>query len=332
MCRKYSRCNVLIISILQKLGKTTKLLDMKTLIEAIKPTTFIQSEKLSSFLGIDITIVTETFQHTGSFKFRAAYNVALNVDEQHLITASSGNFGQGLAYACKLLNKKCHVVMPDNSSKVKIEAIKNYGAIVDLINVKEIGREKRVSQLMNEFPEAYQASAYDDPLVIEGNSSLGNEIADYAEDFDCVIVPVGGAGLISGVSKGLCRKASQAKLIGAEPLMANDAFLSLKEGKIIHNESEPQTLADGARTVSVGKHNWEIIKDGVTEIIEVSENNIKEGLRLYFLLANLKVEPTGAVSLGAILENKDRFSNNKVCIVVSGGNVDIAMFSQILFE
>lgn len=305
---------------------------MKTLQEVIRPTTFIKSEKLSTFLGIDITIATETFQHTGSFKFRAGYNVALNVENDHLITASSGNFGQALAYSCKLLGKKCHVVMPETSAKVKVEAVRNYGAIVDLVDVKKVGREVRVAQLMAEFPDAYQASAYDDPLVIEGNSTLGDEIASYDDEFEFVVVPVGGGGLISGASKALCRAGHKAHLIGAEPKMANDAARSLKAGEIVINEQEPQTLADGARTVSLGKHNWEIIKDGVAEIIEVSEENIKEALRLNFHLANLKVEPTGALSLGAVLENKERFEEGKVCLVVSGANVDPTVFQQILSE
>ena len=93
----------------------------------------------------------------------------------------------------KFFGKKCHVVMPETSAKVKIEAVKNYGAVVDLVDVKKTGREERVQQLMDEFPEAYRASAYDDPLVIEGNSSIGDEIANYETDFDFVIVPVGGA-------------------------------------------------------------------------------------------------------------------------------------------
>lgn len=303
---------------------------MKILLNAINRTTFIKSEKLSTFLDIDVTIASETFQHTGSFKFRAAYNVALNVKENHLITASSGNFGQALAYACKLLNKKCHVVMPETSAQVKVEAVKNYGAIVDLIDVNKIERSQRVSQLCREFPDAYRASAYDDPLVIDGNSTMGDEIADFAEDFDCVIVPVGGGGLISGISKALCRKGNAAKLIGAEPLLANDAYLSMQKGEIVCNKNEPQTIADGARTVSVGEHNWKIIKAGVTEIIEVSEDNIKAGLRLFFNSANLKVEPTGALSLGAILENREKFTDKKVCIVVSGGNVDAEIYQQIL--
>ena len=180
---------------------------MKSLLEAIRPTFFLESEKLKTFLDLDLTIAAETFQHTGSFKFRAAYNTAVRVEQDHLITASSGNFGQALAFACKILNKKCHVVMPENSARVKVEAVRNYGAVVDLIDTKTVGREARVLQLLNEFPDAYKASAYDDPLVIEGNATLGDELS--AKDFDAIIVPVGGGGLISGISKGLCRNGLQ---------------------------------------------------------------------------------------------------------------------------
>jgi threonine dehydratase len=301
---------------------------MKSTLEAIRPTTFVESEKLKSFLGIDLTVAAETFQHTGSFKFRAAYNLALNVPNAAIITASSGNFGQALAYACRLLNKKCTVVMPETSARVKIEAVRSYGATVDLIDTRKVGRSVRVEQLAVEMPDVYIASAYDDLLVIEGNSTLGDELA--RNDFDVVIVPVGGGGLISGISKGLCRNGHRAQLIGAEPLLGNDAARSLKAGKIVVNENEPTTIADGARTVSLGKHNWAIIERGVAEIIEVSEEKIAEAVRLYFALANLKVEPTGALSLGAILENKDKFSNVKVCAVVSGGNVDAEIYRNIL--
>ena len=301
---------------------------MKTLIEAIRPTVFIESEKLKSFLSIDLTIASETFQHTGSFKFRAAYNLALNVENDGILTASSGNFGQALAFACKLLNKKCVVVMPETSAKVKIEAVKSYGATVDLVDTKEVGRSERVAQLAAEMPDCYVASAYDDSYVIEGNSSLGDELS--ARDFDVVISPIGGGGLISGISKGLCRNGHQAKLIGAEPLLGNDAARSLKAGEIIVNEQEPLTIADGARTLSLGKHNWEIIKSGVSEIIEVSDENIIKAVRLYFGLANLKTEPTGALTLGAILESREKFKDKKICAIVSGGNVDTEVYRRIL--
>lgn len=301
---------------------------MKTLLEAIRPTTFIDSEKLKSRLNLDLTIASETFQHTGSFKFRAAYNLALNVPNAEILTASSGNFGQALAYACQLANKKCTVVMPETSARVKIEAVKNYGATVDLVDTKIIGRNERVAQLAAEMPDAYYASAYDDLFVIEGNSTFGDELAP--KNFDVVISPVGGGGLISGISRGLSRNASQAKLIGAEPLLANDAFRSLQAGKIVLNEQEPQTIADGARTISLGSQNWEIIRSGVAEIVEVSEEKIVEAARLYFSLANLKVEPTGALSLGAILENSINLTGKKICVVVSGGNVDAEIYRQII--
>lgn len=301
---------------------------MNSLLEAIRPTTFVESEKLNARLGIDLTIASETFQHTGSFKFRAAYSLALNVPNDRIITASSGNFGQALAYACRLLNKKCTVVMPETSARVKIEAVKNYGATVDLIDTRNVGRAARVSELAESMTDVYVASAYDDTLVIEGNATLGDELA--AKDFDAVIVPVGGGGLISGISKGLCRSGHQAQLIGAEPLLANDAARSMRAGAIVVNENEPATIADGARTVSLGKHNWAIIEKGVAEIIEVSEDKIVEAARLCFSLANLKVEPTGALALGAILENSDKFKDKKVCTIVSGGNVDAEIYRRIL--
>ncbi len=303
---------------------------MKTLIEAIRPTTFVESEKLSRLLNTDVTLVSETFQHTGSFKFRAAYNLALNIPNDEILTASSGNFGQALAFACQLLNKKCTVVMPETSAKVKIEAVRSYGATVDLIDTRSVGRSERVSQLAEKMPDAYLASAYDDLLVIEGNSTLGDEIAHYKKDFDVVIVPIGGGGLISGISQGLCRNGHRARLVGAEPLLGNDASRSLKAGRIIKNEREPQTLADGARTVSLGEHNWKVIEKGVVDILEISEEKIAEGVRVLFSYANLKVEPTGALSLGAVLEDSEKFADKKVCAVVSGGNVDAEIYRRII--
>ncbi|HEX6125370.1 MAG TPA: pyridoxal-phosphate dependent enzyme, partial [Pyrinomonadaceae bacterium] len=125
---------------------------MIPLLDAIRPTTFIESSKLRDHLGLDVTIASETFQHTGSFKFRAAYNLACQVPNNELLTASSGNFGQALAYASKLLRKKCTVVMPQTSAQVKIDAVRTFGAKVDLIDVKRVGRTERIEQLAAEMP------------------------------------------------------------------------------------------------------------------------------------------------------------------------------------
>lgn len=301
---------------------------MLTLLEAINPTTIIRSTKLRDHLGLDVTIATETFQHTGSFKFRAAYNVALSVPNDELIGVSSGNFGQALAYACKLLGKKCTVIMPHNSASVKVEAVRSYGAVVDLIDVKVVSRAERLRQLAHERPNAYLASAYDDQLVIDGNATLGDELA--VRNFDIVIVPIGGGGLISGIIQSFARKGIHTAVVGAEPLIANDAARSLRSGELIVNDSEPQTIADGTRTLSLGKLNWEIIKDGITRIIEVPDEQIAEAMRLYFGLANLKCEPTGALSLGAILVDTKRFAGKKICLIVSGGNVDPIVYAKLI--
>ena len=303
---------------------------MLSLREAIRPTTFIRSAKLVDYLGLDITIASETFQHTGSFKFRAAYNVVLNNENEQFIGVSSGNFGQALAYACKLLGRKCTVIMPANSAQVKVDAVRNYGAEADLIDVKVVSRADRLAQLAEEHPDAYLASAYDDQLVVDGNSTLGDELAGY--DFDTVIVPVGGGGLISGIIQSFCRLGKLTQVLGAEPVIANDAARSLRAGELIANDFEPQTIADGTRTLSLGKVNWPIVKNGVREIVEVSEDNIKTALKLYFELSNLKCEPTGALSLGAILEKPGTFAGKKVCVVVSGGNVDPAVYADLILE
>ncbi len=303
---------------------------MLSLHDAIRPTTFLESAKLRDHLGLDITIATETFQHTGSFKFRAAYNLALNVEQDEILTASSGNFGQALAYACKLLGKKCTVVMPVTSAQVKIDAVRNYGATVDLIDTKIVARKARVAQLAEQMPNAYFASAYDDKFVIEGNSTLGDELV--ARDFDVVITAVGGGGLVSGLITGFCRNGKTTQIFGAEPQLGNDASRSLQAGKIVANETEPMTIADGARTLSLGKLNWLIIKDGIAGIIEVPDETTAVALRLYFGLANLKCEPTGALSLGAILVDRDRFKGQKVCLIVSGGNVDPVTYAEIIAE
>lgn len=299
--------------------------------EVVRPTTLIRADRLSQLTGSNITIASETFQITGSFKFRAAYNLVAKVPEKVLVTASSGNFGQAFACACAMLGKKAVVVMPDNSAKVKIDATRDYGATVDLVDTKIKSRAQRVAELASEYSGSRVCSAYDDPFVIEGNASLGLELAELDQSIDSIVVPIGGGGLSSGIVSGL-RSAGHTtiEVIGAEPLLANDAAQSLKAGKIVKNSDEPQTIADGARTLSLGSHNWAILEKGLAGIVEVPEEKIKEALRLYFTMANLKVEPTGALSLGAVLTQPERFSGKNVVCIVSGGNVDPETYADIL--
>jgi threonine dehydratase len=303
---------------------------IKPLREVVRPTTIIEPSRLSKRLGADITIATETFQHTGSFKFRAAYNLASKVPNQRIITASSGNYGQAMAYACSLIGKSCIVVMPHNSSRVKVDAVREYGATADLVDVRVKGRAERVGELAALYPDAYVASAYDDLLVIEGNRSLGEEICALDRHFDFIVAPVGGGGLTSGIIQAVRSSGKSIRVIGAEPLIANDAARSLKAGHIVSNETEPQTIADGARTLSIGRHNWEVLKEGISRIVEVEEGAIREGVRLLFLLANLKAEPTGALAVGALIADADFFRDKRVCLVVSGGNLDPDLYCRIL--
>jgi len=295
-----------------------------------RPTTIVEAPRLAAHLGIEVFLATETFQRTGSFKFRAAFNLVANIPHPHVITASSGNFGQAMAYACKLFGKRCTIVMPANSARVKVDAVLSYGGRVDLVDTTKVKRSARVAQLAAEHPEAYIASAYDDPYVIAGNATLGDELAALETPPDAVVVPVGGGGLSSGLVQAAQRATRRMSVIGAEPLMANDAARSLRAGHIVVNEVEPQTIADGTRTLSVGQHNWAILRDGIETIVEVPEDAIREGVRLLFSLANLKAEPTGALGVGALLTAPDLFADRRVCCVVTGGNVDPAVYTALV--
>lgn len=295
----------------------------------LRPTLFLPGQYFSTYSACEVTIVSETFQYTGSFKFRAAYNLLSSTPQQQVVAASSGNFGQAVAYASKLLGKTCTIVMPATSASVKIAAVQAYGGTADLIDVQRISRAERVAQLLAAQPEALQAPAYDDYRVVAGNSTLGQEIFS-ANTFDTIIVPVGGGGLSSGIVIARDRLQAQTEIIGAEPLLGNDAARSLHSGQLISNTQEPPTIADGARTVSLGKLNWEILRQGLSDIIEVPDAVIVEALRACFLYNNLKVEPTGALALGALLTNPHRFAGKRVCCIVSGGNVDPAVYAQAL--
>jgi threonine dehydratase len=312
-----------------------------------RPTTIVRSVRLSERLDATIAIASEAFQWTGSFKFRAASNVVRSIPHPAVITASSGNFGQAMAYACQLAGKRCTVVMPANSAQVKIAAVRDYGARVDLVDTATVRREDRVAELAAADASAYVASAYDDVLVIQGNATLGRELAAMNAQakaaprngaggsantgpFDAIIAPVGGGGLASGILTGLREAGDPTPVWGAEPAIANDLVRSLAAGQIVAHDREPQTIADGARTRSVGVHTWAVLQRGLAGALEVSEAEIREGLRLCFHLANLKVEPTGAITVGAMLGAAQRFRGQHVCCVASGGNVDPQVFWDII--
>jgi threonine dehydratase len=310
-----------------------------TLHQHIKPTTFHSTYLLDKALGAHVTIASETLQITGSFKFRAAYNLLATVPNEEVITASSGNFGQAVAYACMLLGKRCTIIMPSTSSKTKQDAIRAYGGTVDIADMDVTTRLQRAAEVMADHPDAFFAPPYDHYRVVAGNSTLGKEIFDHFANIasneiqnrpDVIVCPIGGGGLISGIIVARDILAPEVEIIGAEPLLGNDAAQSLRAGHLIALEAEPPTMADGTRTLSVGNINWEIISKGLRRIVEVPEEKIAEGVRLLYSRANLKVEPTGALATGALLTQPDNFAGRRVCCIVSGGNVDIDTYTRVL--
>ncbi len=307
--------------------------------QTVRATTLIAPLALRKQLGRPLLIASETFQHTGSFKFRAAYCAALSSNSSHLLTASSGNFGAALAYSCSLLNKSCTVVMPHQSSAVKVAAVKSFGASVELVDVSVVSRAQRVAELGAQIDDVDVLSAYDDLRVIAGNSTLGEEIAELEKsgqyDFNCVVAPMGGGGLTAGIIQGLRAKGSKLEVFAAEPALGDDGRRSLAAGKIIANDFEPATIADGARTLALGKHNFEILKTGLSGVMVASESEIEEAVRRLFL-NQLKCEPTGALALAALIgQDQDSMlmlhsPRYKPLLVVSGGNVEAAVYSRII--
>ena len=246
------------------------------------------------------------------------------------VVSAGGDFMSGRFLTAPLVAAAIAIARSELTTRqVKVAAVQSYGGIVDLVNVREVSRARRVEQLLAEHTGAFPAPAYDDYRVVAGNSTLGKEILS-GSDFDVIVVPVGGGGLSSGIVIARDYLHARAEIIGAEPLPGNDAARSLRAGQLLSNEHEPATVADGARTLSLGQLNWEILQHGVKDIIEVPDALTLDALRRYFTYVNLKVEPTGALALGALLAQPEQFSGKRVCCIVSGGNVDPAVYAQAL--
>ena len=297
--------------------------------EPVLKTHILHTSHLNEVTNCEVYLVSELCQVTGSFKFRAAWNVVSKVDNIGFLAASSGNFGQALACASQMQGRKCTVVMPDNSARVKINAVKSYGANVDLIDVNQISRSDRVLELAKLMPDYYVCSAYDDQYVVEGNATLGAELSLMLPDLDAIIVPIGGGGLASGIIYALSDAGLEMEVWGVEPLEANDAAKSFRTGKLMVNEVEPNTLADGARTLSLGNLNFDILRTGLKGIIEVTEDLIPLSMK-HAYKCGLRLEPTGALSIAALLSAKHQFRNKKVGCVLSGGNVDDELYFELL--
>lgn len=283
-------------------------------------------------------IKPESLQPIGSFKLRGAYNKIATLPwaerQKGVITYSSGNHAQGVAYGARAMGVKACIVMPRNAPKIKIEATKALGAEIVMVGPASSERKLKAEELARQNGYA-MVPPYDDEAIIQGQGTVGLEIFEDMADADVVLVPVGGGGLISGISASLKLSGSKAKIIGVEPELANDAQQSLRAGQIVTLPAErvSSTLADGLRTQSVGNLNFEVIRQYVDDIITVKEDEIREAMRRVVKEMRLVVEPSGAVTSAAYFFHESKLpSGNKVVAVMSGGNVEPALLAQVMNE
>ncbi|MCX6127391.1 MAG: threonine/serine dehydratase [Proteobacteria bacterium] len=273
----------------------------------------------------------ENFQRIGAFKIRGATNAVKALCETQIpsrvITHSSGNHGQAVALAAKSQGILATVVMPYNTSKIKIDAVRSYGADVVFCEPGTSAREQKVLDNIQQTG-AVLIHPYDDLLIIAGQGTAAWELLEEYPDLDIVIVPVGGGGLLSGSCLAIRERGSLAAVIGAEPEAANDAAQSLKSGHIV-SVSTPQTIADGLRANCIGSRNFAIIKKDVSQILEVSEDEIIRAMRLVWERMKIVIEPSSAVPVAALFKHQELFFGKRVGVIISGGNVDLESLSWI---
>jgi threonine dehydratase len=279
----------------------------------------------------------ENLQPIGAFKLRGAYNKVASLTPEErgrgVISYSSGNHGQGVAYAARALGAKAIIVMPGNAPKNKIEATAALGAEIVIVGPGSEERRLRAEELASRHGYAI-VPPYNDEKIIAGQGTVGLEILEDMPDVATVLVPVGGGGLISGVAAAIKLSKAAAnrypiKVIGVEPELAADAQASLRAGRIITSAADlvSQTIADGLRTQSVGPLNFEHIRAYVDDIVTVTEEQILETMRTLNANTRIKAEPSGAVAAAAFLFRSNELPDAAETVaVVSGGNFDPAMF------
>jgi len=280
----------------------------------------------------------ESLQPIGSFKLRGAYNKIASLTEQErqhgVISYSSGNHAQGVAYAARALGVKSVIVMPRNAPKIKVESTAALGAEIVTVGPASSERLKKAEELAREHGYAI-VPPYNDEHIIAGQGTVGIEILKDRPDVDLVLVPTGGGGLISGISAAIKLSGSQAKIVGIEPELANDAQQSFRKGDIVELPAErvSSTLADGLRTQSVGPINFEHIRHFVDDMITVTEDEIRTAMRRIIANARIVAEPSGAVTFAAWLFHASELPESRqAVVVVSGGNVEPQLLAQVLSE
>ena len=292
----------------------------------VHKTPLIYSNSFSKMTGAEVYLKAENLQKTGSFKVRGAFNKMIHIKDK-VIAASMGNHAQAVAFAAKRIGIHAKIVMPVTAPIVKEEATKSYGAEVILHgeNFKE-ALDYALSKKDHIF-----IHAFDDVDVIAGQGTIGLEIVEDLKGVDIVIVPVGGGGLISGISIALKTLSPRTRLIGVQTESATSAYVSFREKKISDKQPLP-TLADGIAIGRVGDKTFEIMNKNVDDIFLVGEDSIAMAILLFLERKKLVVEGAGAVPLAALLENREKFIGKRIVLVVSGGNIDFTVIDRIIHK
>lgn len=301
--------------------------------ERIKPfihkTPVLTCNSINQLAGAELFFKCENFQKIGAFKIRGGLNAALSLSKEKaangIATHSSGNHAQAIAYAARQLGTKAYIVMPDNSPSVKVNAVKGYGAEVTFCENNQQAREETLQAIVDRTGAEF-IHPYNDERVITGQATCAKELLEEIPSLDFIIAPVGGGGLLSGTLLSAHYFSPSTKVYAAEPEGAADAVLSLKSGKI---EAAPyiNTIADGLLT-KLGDKTFPIIQQYVTDILTVSDAEIISTLRLVYERMKIVIEPSSAVTLAALLKNKELFAGKRAGIILSGGNVDLKKFCE----
>jgi threonine dehydratase len=275
-------------------------------------------------VGARVFLKCENFQKGGAFKFRGACNAVFSLSEAEaargVATHSSGNHAQALSLAARLRGISAHIVMPDNAPDVKKAAVTGYGGRITYCAPTLTARETALSRVVEETGAAV-VHPYNDYRVIAGQGTAAIELLEEVPDLDLIMTPVGGGGLLSGTAIAATEISPRIRVAAAEPETADDAFRSLKAGRIIPSEN-PRTIADGLLT-SLGDLTFPIIRKRVERIVTVSERGIAEAMKFIWERAKIIIEPSAAVTVGALWERRIDVSGLRVGIILSGGNVDL---------
>jgi threonine dehydratase len=298
----------------------------------IKHTPLLRAEKIEKVVGCQLYLKPETLQITGAFKIRGALNKALSLSREEIangiIATSSGNHAQGLAYAARMLGVKALLVLPVTTPKIKIENTKALGAEVILFDGDTAARWKRVYEIAEENKYAV-VHAFEDPLVMAGQGTIGCEILEDLDNVDTVIIPMGGGGLISGIATAIKETNPSVRVIGAEPALTPKYFHSRINKK---RTTLPllDTIADGLRISVPGQNPYPIIEKYVDEIVLVEDEHIIAGMRALAKDAKLIAEPAASIGIGALLAGSIKVrADEKVCVVLTGGNWDLCDLAKI---